>query len=235
MLLAVHIPHPAAAHKKEKRLLSAVFSAGSKRIPAYEQLYGLLQRRYFLMKNLKQLFVDSFQELKDVKALTMTAMLLAAAVVLGFYSLQVTDFIKIGFAFLADELTGMLFGPVVGGLMGGAADLVKYLVRPTGPFFPGFTISGAASGVIYGMVLYKRPLTIRRTALANALVMIVVNIGLNTYWLTLLYGNAFFAILPARAIKQALMFPIYVALFYGVSRILEKARLFTFIKGQGAL
>lgn len=71
------------------------------------------------MKNLKQLFVDSFQELKDVKALTMTAMLLAVAVVLGFYSLQVTDFIKIGFAFLADELTGMLFGPVVGGLMGG--------------------------------------------------------------------------------------------------------------------
>ncbi|MCI9074321.1 MAG: folate family ECF transporter S component [Dorea sp.] len=187
------------------------------------------------MKNLKQLFVDSFQELKDVKALTMTAMLLAVAVVLGFYSLQVTDFIKIGFAFLADELTGMLFGPVVGGLMGGAADLVKYLVRPTGPFFPGFTISGAASGIIYGMVLYKRPLTIRRTALANALVMIVVNIGLNTYWLTLLYGNAFFAILPARAIKQAAMFPIYVALFYGVSRILEKARLFAFIKGQGAV
>lgn len=187
------------------------------------------------MKNLKQLFEDSLHELKDVKALAVTAMLLAIAVVLGFYSLQITDFIKIGFAFLADEMTGMLFGPVVGGLMGGAADIVKYLVHPTGPFFPGFTISGAASGVIYGMVLYKRPFTIRRTALANALVMIFVNIGLNTYWLTLLYGDAFFAILPARIIKQAVMFPIYVALFYGVSRILGRARVFTVIKGQGAL
>ena len=116
--------------------------------------------------------------------------------------------------------------------MGGAADLVKYLVRPTGPFFPGFTVSGAASGLIYGMVLYKQPLTIRRTALANALVMLLVNIGLNTYWLTLLYGNAFFAILPARVIKQAVMFPIYVALFYGVSRVLGKAKLFVFAKGQ---
>ena len=133
------------------------------------------------MTNLRQLFRDSFHELKDVKALAMTAMLLAIAVVLGFYTLQVTDFIKIGFAFIADEMTGMLFGPVVGGLMGGAADLVKYLVRPTGPFFPGFTISGAASGVIYGMILYKRPLTIRRVALANGLVMILVNICLNTY------------------------------------------------------
>lgn len=181
------------------------------------------------MTNLRRQFRDSFHELKDVKALAMTAMLLAVAVVLGFYTLQVTDFIKIGFAFIADEMTGMLFGPVVGGLMGGAADLVKFLVRPTGPFFPGFTISGAASGIIYGMVLYKKPPTLGRVALANGIVMIVVNICMNTYWLTLLYGDAFFAILPARIIKQAVMYPIYVALFYGVSRVLGKARLFALV------
>lgn len=187
------------------------------------------------MSNLKQSFKDSFHELKDVRALAMTAMLLAIAVVLGFYTLQVTDFIKIGFAFIADELTGMLFGPVVGGLMGGAADIVKYLVRPTGPFFPGFTISGALSGVIYGMVLYKKPLSLKRVALANGLVMILVNICLNTYWLTLLYGDAFFAILPARVLKQIVMFPIYVALFYSVSKVLGKANLFAVIKGQKAV
>ena len=181
------------------------------------------------MTNLRRQFRDSFHELKDVKALAMTAMLLAVAVVLGFYTLQVTDFIKIGFAFIADEMTGMLFGPVVGGLMGGAADLVKFLVRPTGPFFPGFTISGAASGIIYGMVLYKKPPTLGRVALANGIVMIVVNICMNTYWLTLLYGDAFFAILPARIIKQAVMYPIYVALFYGISRVLGKAKLFALV------
>lgn len=186
------------------------------------------------MSNLTKSFRDSFHELKDVKALATTAMLLAIAVVLGFYTLQVTDFIKIGFAFIADEMTGMMFGPVIGGLMGAAADIVKYLVRPTGAFFPGFTISGALSGVIYGVILYKKPLSIKRIALANGLVMIFVNICLNTYWLTLLYGQAFMAILPARVIKQIVLFPIYVALFYGVSKIMGKAHLFTMVKGERA-
>ena len=114
------------------------------------------------------------------------------------------------------------------------ADILKYIVKPTGPFFPGFTISGALSGIIYGMVLYKKPITIKRIALANGLVMIFVNTILNTLWLKLLYGNAFFAILPARFLKQIVMFPIYVALFYTVSKMLSKADFFTFVRGQRA-
>lgn len=184
------------------------------------------------MGNLRKTMQDSFHELKDVNAMAMTAMLLAIAVVLGFYTLQVTEFLKIGFSFLADELTGMLFGPVVGALMGAAADILKYLVRPGGAFFPGFTISGALSGLIYGLILYKKPLTIKRIAVANGLVLVLINACLNTYWLTLLYGQAFFALLPLRIVKQLIMLPIYVALFYGVSRMLGRARVFTVIRKE---
>ena len=42
------------------------------------------------------------------------------------------------------------------------------------------------------------------------------------------------AILPARVIKQIVLFPIYVALFYGVSKIMGKAHLFTMVKGERA-
>lgn len=184
------------------------------------------------MGNLRKTMQDSFHELKDVKAMAMTAMLLAIAVVLGFYTLQVTEFLKIGFSFLADELTGMLFGPVIGALMGAAADILKYLVHPTGAFFPGFTISGALSGLIYGLILYKKPLTIKRIAVANGLVLVLVNACLNTFWLTILYGQAFFALLPLRIAKQFVMLPIYVALFYGVSRILGRARIFNVIRKE---
>ena len=179
-------------------------------------------------------FQDSFHELKDIKALAITAMFLAVAVVLGFYSVQVTDFIKISFSFIADEMTGMMFGPVVGGVMGGAADLIKYLVHPTGAFFPGFTISGVISGMIYGVILYKKPVQLKRILLANGLVMIFVNILLNTYWLTLLYGQGFLAILPVRVLKEIILYPIYVALFYSVSKVMKKANVLMILRGKSA-
>ena len=118
--------------------------------------------------------------------------------------------------------------------MGAAADLIKYLVHPTGAFFPGFTISGAISGMIYGIILYKKPLQIKRILLANGLVMILVNILLNTYWLTLLYGQGFMAILPVRVLKEIILYPIYVALFYSVSKVIKKTHVLMILRGKSA-
>ena len=178
---------------------------------------------------MKKIFTDSLHELKNLKSMVMAAMLLAIAVVLGFFTLQLTEFIKIGFAYIANEFAGMLFGPVVGSLIGALADILKYMVNPTGPFFPGFTISGFCGGLIYGIVLYKKPLSLKRVIVANTLVTIFVNLLLNTYWLTLLYGNAYMALLPARIVKQLVMLPIEVILFYAVAKVLIKSGLFTFI------
>jgi len=183
-------------------------------------------KEVFFMRKIKTLFTDSFQELRSLKTLAMSAMLLAIAVVLGFYTLQLTDYIKIGFAYIANELASMMFGPAVGGVVGGLADLVKYLVKPTGPFFPGFTISGLLGGIIYGIVLYKKPLSMKRIIAANGLVTVLINLLLNTYWLTLLYGNTFVALLPARIVKQIIMLPIEVVLFYAVAKVLSRAHLF---------
>ena len=49
----------------------------------------------------------------------------------------------------------MLFGPGVGGAVGALSDILGYAVRPTGPYFPGFTVTAALSGVIFGLLLGK--------------------------------------------------------------------------------
>ena len=73
-----------------------------------------------------------------MRKLSVMAMMLALAVVLGFYAtVQVGDFLKVGFAFIPNELTGMLFGPAAGGLLAALADIAKYLVKPVGGIFSG--------------------------------------------------------------------------------------------------
>lgn len=177
------------------------------------------------MTKIKTLFRDSFHELKDLKTLTASAMLLAVAVVLGFYRLQLTEYLRIGFDFIAKELTGMLFGPVVGCFVGGLSDIIAYIIKPVGGFFPGFTISTMAAGTIYGLFLYKRPVSLVRIIAANTTVTILVNLILNTYWLTILYGDAFFALFPARVLKQLIMLPIEIVLYYATAKVLAKANL----------
>ena len=49
-------------------------------------------------------------------------------------------------------LSGILFGPLIGGLTGLAADLVGVVINPQGAYFPGFTISSVLWGVIPGIL-----------------------------------------------------------------------------------
>ncbi len=179
------------------------------------------------MLQMRKQFADSFEELKDLRTLVVTALLIAIAAVLGFFSVQLTENLKIGFSFIANELTAMLFGPVVGGIMGGVADIIKYLLKPTGPFFFGFTFNAILGAVLYGVMLYKKPITFKRILLSKIVVSIVVNLFLNTYWLSMLYGNAFMAILSPRVIQQIITVPIQSIMLYTVVQLLEKAGVFS--------
>ena len=172
---------------------------------------------------MRRMFSESAKELRKTKSLVVMAMLLALAVVLGFVSVQVTESLRLSFTFLPNALAGQLYGPVGGMLVGGLGDILKYLVKPTGPFFPGFTISGVLGGLIYGLVLYKKPATLPRIILSQSLITVFVNIFLNTYWLTLLYGNSFLAIWPARIVSNLVTLPINIILYYLVITLLEKA------------
>ena len=63
------------------------------------------------MKQMKQQFVDSWHELRHLKTVVVTAMLIAVGIILGYFSITVTPYLRIGFSFIANELTALLFGP----------------------------------------------------------------------------------------------------------------------------
>lgn len=180
------------------------------------------------MQHLLQQLSCSARELKKVRSLTTAAMLLAVAVVLGIFSIPVTPSVKVSLATIAIQLTAALFGPAVAGISGGLADVIQHFIRPTGAYFPGFTISGILAGLIFGFFYYRRQPNLKRIIFANILVSIPVNLFLNTFWLKILYGSAYLALLPARAAKELILLPVFVVLVALLLRVAGG------IKGQGA-
>ena len=161
---------------------------------------------------------ESSREFKKVTTITTCAMFGALSVVLGYYSFKITPNLKIGFGSIPNMLVDYLFGPVVGGLFGGAMDVIKFMLKPDGGFMPGFTFNAMLAAFI---------LT------AKLVVIVLCNIVLGTYWLTLLNGKGFLAILPARAIKNLIQWPVDSLIFFLVAKTLEQAGVFKLILHAG--
>ena len=161
------------------------------------------------MKKIKQLFSDSLHEFTVTKNLVLCGLMAAIAIVLSMVaSISIGPYVKIGFSGIPNRIVEFLFGPVVGCIFGGALDLLKFMIKPDGPFFFGFTFNVMLAGLIYGCLLYHKPLSIKRIVIAEFLVKLIVNCGLNTLWISMLYGKAFFVLLPMRLLKNVIMLPI---------------------------
>lgn len=174
----------------------------------------------------RNVFLESYDELKKTRTLVITALLIALGIILGQFSVQITESMKIGISFIATQMTATLFGPVVGGIMGGVADILKFIIKPTGPFLIGYTLSAILGPVIYGIMLYKKPITLWRILLSKTVVAIFINLLLGTYWSYLYRGAAFWASLPAKLIQQVIQVPIQSILFYLVMKTLQEAKVF---------
>ena len=102
--------------------------------------------------------------LKNVRVLTGAAMLLAIAVILSFFKIPLTEVMEIRFANIPVAVAGMLFGPGVGGAVGALSDILGYAVRPTGPYFPGFTVTAALTQTVIQYARFAPGITDSRIA-----------------------------------------------------------------------
>ena len=148
------------------------------------------------------MFLDSAKELKKTSALAVCAMLAALALILNSVaSINIGPYVKIGFSGIPNQLMD-------------------------GPFFFGFTFNAMLAAFIYGCFYYRRKLTIWRVLAAKFVVILIVNVLLNTLWLDMLYGKGFLAILPMRAFKNLIMWPIDSVIFFTITRLLEQTGIF---------
>ena len=160
-------------------------------------------------------WVRSLNEFKSLRNVVVCGMMAAIAIILGYVApIKIGNYIRIGFSGIPNQVVDYLFGPAIGAIFGASLDVIKWFLQPSGDFFPGFTISAALGGIIYGFAFYKKSITLGRVFIAQLIVKVFVNIGLNSLWLKMLYDQAIIALLPGRILSNAVMLPIDTFITY---------------------
>lgn len=157
------------------------------------------------------------------------ALLIALQVVLGRFAGIMTPIVSISFSFVPLVINAILFGPVYAATSSAIADIIGALLFPQGLgiYFPGYTVSAALNGLIYGLILYHKPKRFWRISLACIIQSIFISLGLSTYWVYMMTGKGYLAVLPTRILQNAIMLPVKVLviwiLVYRLTSYLQKS------------
>lgn len=175
------------------------------------------------MSKKPNIFVRSLRELKSTRCLALTALLIAINIAMDLLNLSIKlpPNLRIGFGFLCNASIGMLFGPVVGMMAGVCTDVLGCFAGnlSMGAYFPGFTLTAVVGGLIWGLWLYPRKLSVWRAIGAKTCINLICNICMNTYWLTLTGGKAMRVLLVTRVPKNLILLPIEIVLLYFVMKL----------------
>lgn len=160
--------------------------------------------------------------MKKINVMIYMALLISIEIVFTRFLAIETPIIRIGLGFLPIAVASIMFGPVLGGMVAAIADVMGMMIFPKGAYFPGFTLSAFTSGAIYGVLFYEKKVSIKRVIIAVAVITILVDMTMNTYWLTILTGKAGIALLVPRMAKSGIMFLVQVFLIYPLWKTVYK-------------
>ena len=165
------------------------------------------------------------------KMLTILAVLIAMQIVLSRFASISAWNMRIGLGFIPVAVSGILYGPLAGALVGALSDVLGALLFPSGAFFIGFTLKAALSGALYGIVLsgkfrsmlpkgkFKDVIAPVTAALIDQW---ILGFLLNTWFISILYGSSFKALLSVRSVQAALMCVVQSVLLYVLVKTLRR-------------
>lgn len=181
------------------------------------------------MKNFLLLFQKSSKSLKELRTITTTGILLAAAIVLRFLAIPVTPDLRITFSFIPICIIAMLYGPVVCSMSTFSLDIIGFILdnKTARGYSPQLSLVVIMSGLLYGIFLYRKEISgtfIAMIALAKVSVTLICNLILNSYFIYTLYVNKSFSIftpnsnnwpefwvwVTPRIIKNGILLPIEI-------------------------
>ena len=166
----------------------------------------------------KAYWKDAASELKSVKMLVITALMIALRIVLKPLAIPLGPQLSIQTAMLATSLGAMIYGPVVAIPAAMISDTIGFIIYPTGDYFLPFMLTEIASTMIYALCLYRSKVTPTRVMLSRFLICFFVNVVMQQFiyaWWYAYIGNpeeakeTILGIMTlSRILKNVAMFPI---------------------------
>ncbi len=150
-------------------------------------------------------------ELKNLRTLLFAALMVAAAIALGWlFKIPLAENLSISVSYLARAVAALVCGPVVGLLYGFAEDILGWILKPSGSFFPGYTLNTMLGVFVYALCFYKQRLTIWRVVVAKLITNFPISVGLGCLWSSVLYGRGYLYYLGTSLVKNTLYCPIQI-------------------------
>lgn len=151
--------------------------------------------------------IEKKEKVFSVQSLVAMATLVAMEIVLSrMLSYSVWD-MKIGFAFLPVVIAAIVLGPVRAAIVAALADFLGATLFPIGAYFPGFTLTAALVGLLYGLFLHKEQ-PFWKILVSVSIHQLILSLLLNTYWISVLYDSPFSPLLATRLLQCAVMIPV---------------------------
>lgn len=157
---------------------------------------------------------------KTIKKMAILAMLLAMGIALNQFYIPVGENLRIQFDFVVNMLVASMFplGSVV--VYAIVEDLIAFFLFPSGPFFPGYTLTAALSCTIYWIFLHKE-VNLKNIIISKAIVNLCVHVLLNSVWSAMLYSKGYMYYMMKSVVKNITMLPIEIIIFYLIYRLVK--------------
>ena len=158
---------------------------------------------------------EAYSELSSARAIAFAAMIIALRVAVKMFKIPIGAGLNVTFDCYVNALGSIVYGPVVGLLVGAISDTIGCIIHPTGPYFFPFIFVEMSSSFIFGLFLWRRKISVGRVLCTKFSINLFCNIFLTSVFMKWMYtflGDAraitYNVFNLARIAKNLVMFPI---------------------------
>ena len=160
----------------------------------------------------KEYWKKACAQVNDIRILCLCSVFTALQVITASAFIPVSENLRIYFSFFFTALFSCIGGPVMSLICGFAADIINFILFPTGAFFFGYTLSAMLGALIFALFLWDTKITVVKLALSRVFITVFVNILLGSVWTTMMFSKGFIYYVIKSAVKNLALLPFEIVL-----------------------